>query len=116
MLAGEGLGIGVYAKWAQAFAAAGYSGAIVPFPGHLDDDVVDANGGIDSSSAGEVLSQYLHSVIEDSGWTPPLLIAHSLGSYAALQYVFCYTIVLPSFPVCDVSVSLIHLLQPACIF
>jgi valyl-tRNA synthetase len=30
------------------------------------------------------------------------------------QYVFCYTIVLASFLVCDVSLSLIHLLPPAC--
>jgi hypothetical protein len=34
-----------------------------------------------------------------------------------IRYVFCYTIVLPSFLVCDVSVylSLIHLLLPVCI-
>jgi hypothetical protein len=39
------------------------------------------------------------------------------GDFETSAYVFCYTIVLPSFLVCDVSVclSLIHLLLPACI-
>ena len=32
-----------------------------------------------------------------------------------LVYVFCYTIVLPSFLVFDVRLSLIHLLLPACL-
>jgi hypothetical protein len=31
------------------------------------------------------------------------------------KYVFCYTIVLPSFLVCDVSLFFNHLLLPTCI-
>jgi hypothetical protein len=45
----------------------------------------------------------------------PAGVLYIMVATGRLRYVFCYAIVLTFFFVCEVSVSLIHLLLPACI-
>ena len=73
LLPGEGLGPGVFNLWVKSLQIRGYSGVVMSLPSDVDDP--------------DALGQAIHTVVEKEHMIPPVLIAHSVGSHAAINYL-----------------------------
>ena len=72
LLPGEGLGPGVFNLWVKSLQVRGYSGVVMSLPSVDDPDA---------------LGLAIHTVVEKEQMIPPVLIAHSVGSHAAINYL-----------------------------
>ena len=72
LLPGEGLGPDVFHLWVESLQSKGYGGVVTTLA---------------STDDPEALGSAIHDIVESEHMVPPVLVAHSIGSYAAINYL-----------------------------
>ena len=72
LLPGEGLGPDVFHLWVESLQSKGYGGVVTTLA---------------STDDPEALGSAINDIVESEHMVPPVLVAHSIGSYAAINYL-----------------------------
>jgi len=75
---GEGVALGAWQPLVQSLQSIGFSGILVPFPAGFSDI--------------EAVADFYQLAIERAQLTPPLMVAHSLGTLCALKFLESYSL------------------------